>query len=170
MKQNLQEYALIAEIVSALAVVLSLIYVGYQIRENTEQARLESIRAMNKGYQEQAMNYVHNEALGIAWHKILTGEVLTEREVDMFGDNLYASLMLLEETYNAVKAGYLDESFLEPKVALIQREILASPQIRERHAYMVQERIYTSEFVTWLDEQLKNSPLYDATDSAISNE
>lgn len=71
MKEKLQEFALIAEIASAVAVVLSLLYVGYQIRESTEQARLDSIRTMDQGYQQQAMNYVNNETLGIAWHKVL---------------------------------------------------------------------------------------------------
>jgi hypothetical protein len=170
MKEKLQTYALVAEIVGALAVVLSLVYVGIQIQEGTQQARLDSIRTMNEGYQQQAMNYVHNEALGIAWHKILEGEVLTKREVDMFGDNLFANLMLLEETWNAVKAGYLDEAFLDSKIALIETKILASPQIRERHALMVENRIYTPEFIAWLDEQLQRSSLYAATDPVVSPE
>ena len=151
MKEKLQEFALIAEIVSAAAVVLSLLYVGYQIRESTEQARLDSIRIMDQGYQQQAMNYVHNEALGVAWHKILEGEGLTDREVAMFADNLYANLMLLEETWNAVRGGYLDEAFLDPKVALIQLKILRSPQIRETHNFVVSRGMYTPEFVTWLN-------------------
>ena len=160
MKEKLQEFALIAEIISAAAVVVSLLYVGYQIQESTEQARLDSIRTMDQGYQQQAMNYVHNESLGIAWHKVLDGEKLTDREVDMFGDNLYANLMLLEETWNGVKGGYLGDEFLGPKIALIQTKILSSPQVRERHQRMVEAGIYTPEFVTWLDTQLKKSPLY----------
>ena len=157
---KLKKWALIGEIVSAVAVVLSLLYVGYQIHESTEQARLDSIRAVNQGYQQQAMQYVHNEPLGIAWHKILEGEELTEREVDMFADNLYANLMLLEETWIAVEGGHLDEAFLEPKIALIQVKILRSPQIRNMHRQMVQEKLYTSGFVIWLDTQLERSPLY----------
>ena len=160
MKEILQEFALIAEIVSAVAVVLSLLYVGYQIRKSTEQARLDSIRRMDQGYQQQAMNYVHNECLGIAWHKVLEGEKLTDREVDMFGDNLYANLMLLEETWNAAKGGHLDGAFLGPKIALIQTKVLSFPQVRARHEFMVESGIYTPEFVAWLDGQLKKSPLY----------
>ena len=36
MVEALQEYALIAEIVSASAIIISLIFVGFQIRENTK--------------------------------------------------------------------------------------------------------------------------------------
>jgi len=35
-KQRLQEYALIAEVVSALAIVLSLIFVGLQVRQGAQ--------------------------------------------------------------------------------------------------------------------------------------
>lgn len=35
----LQEYALIAEIISAIAIVISLVFVGFQIRENTKATR-----------------------------------------------------------------------------------------------------------------------------------
>ena len=36
MKEKLQEYALLAEIIGALAVVISLIYVGSEVRQNTK--------------------------------------------------------------------------------------------------------------------------------------
>ncbi|PRX56228.1 hypothetical protein [Flagellimonas meridianipacifica] len=36
MNEILQEYALIAEIISAMAVIISLIFVGFQIRDNTK--------------------------------------------------------------------------------------------------------------------------------------
>ncbi len=35
MKEMLQEYALIAEIVSAIAIIISLVFVGFQIKDNT---------------------------------------------------------------------------------------------------------------------------------------
>ena len=35
LKENLQEYALIAEIISAIAIIGSLIFVGWEIRQNT---------------------------------------------------------------------------------------------------------------------------------------
>ena len=46
MKEKLQEYALVAEIVSALAIVLSLIFVGLQVRQGAEEtaANSEAIR------------------------------------------------------------------------------------------------------------------------------
>ena len=47
MKEKLQQYALVAEIVSALAIVLSLIFVGLQVKQGSEQtaANTEAIRS-----------------------------------------------------------------------------------------------------------------------------
>ena len=36
MKEILQEYALIAEIISAIAIVISLVFIGFQIKDNTK--------------------------------------------------------------------------------------------------------------------------------------
>ncbi|WOJ92941.1 hypothetical protein R0135_14270 [Congregibacter variabilis] len=38
-KRTLDEWASIGEIISAVAVVISLLYVGYQVNQNTDQMR-----------------------------------------------------------------------------------------------------------------------------------
>lgn len=42
MKEKLQEYALVAEIISALAVVAGLVFVGLEINQSTEQNALNT--------------------------------------------------------------------------------------------------------------------------------
>ena len=159
MKERLQDYALVAEIISAIAVVLSLLYVGYQIQQNTAERRLESVHAITSGYREQAKIYVTNEAPRIMWHKILDGEELTKAEVDLFGDTLYSHLMLLEETYYRTQEGYLDQELLDAKMALVELMILLSPQTRSSYENSKRTGIYTPSFIAWLDDQLNQSEL-----------
>lgn len=47
MKEKLQEYALLAEIISAICIVLSLIFVGFQVRQGAEEtaANTEALRS-----------------------------------------------------------------------------------------------------------------------------
>lgn len=52
MKEELQKYALIAEIISALAVVAGLIFVGIQIKQSTEQNALNTRALEVSGYQD----------------------------------------------------------------------------------------------------------------------
>ena len=46
MKAKLQEFALIAEIVGAIAVVISLIYVGLGVRQNTDAIQVANHQAL----------------------------------------------------------------------------------------------------------------------------
>jgi len=46
MKEKLQEYALIAEIVSTLAIISSLIFVGLQIRQNSDTVKAQTRNAI----------------------------------------------------------------------------------------------------------------------------
>lgn len=46
MKERLQEYALVAEIVGAIAVVISLIYVGVGVRQNTDAIQVANHQAL----------------------------------------------------------------------------------------------------------------------------
>ena len=105
MNEKLQKYALIAEILGGIAVVVSLIYVGFQIQQNTTERRADSIESLNTGYREIALTYVEIKDAGVAWHKVLDGEELTKRDLDVMSDSLFAHLMLLEDTYNKHQQG-----------------------------------------------------------------
>jgi hypothetical protein len=55
MKEKLQEYALIAEIISAIAIVLSLIFVGMQVRQGSEETAANT-EALNSQVREAMLN------------------------------------------------------------------------------------------------------------------
>lgn len=154
MREKLQEYALIAEIIGAIAVVVSLIYVGFQIQQNTTERRADSIEALNTGYREVALTYVEIENAGVAWHKVLDGEELTKREVDVMSDSLFAHLMLLEDSYNKHRQGYIDDEFLAARTALEIIRVTRSAQLREIYEGMKVEGIYTASFIRWFDGEI----------------
>jgi hypothetical protein len=155
MREKLQEYALIAEIIGGLAVVLSLVYVGFQIQLNTSERRADSIESLNTGYRELALTYVEIEAAGVAWHKMLEGEDLTKQEVNLMSDALFAHLMLLEDTFNKHAEGYISDEFLESRTSLEIMRITLSPEIRQVYEGMKLKRIYTASFIEWLDGEIQ---------------
>ncbi len=162
MKKSLQDFALIAEIVGAFAVVVSLLYVGYQIQTNTAERRVASIQSITTGYRDLALVYVNHEQAGIAWHKVLDGEELTKRQLDLMSDSIYAHLMALEEVYDKYRQGYIDEEFLNARVSLMQQKLLLSTQLLKVYEKMKESGIYTQSFIEWLDVELKKSDLYNA--------
>lgn len=158
--KKLEQYALVAEIVGAIAIVISLFYVGYQLQLNTDENRTSSIQSINAGYRELALVYVSNKEAGIAWHKMLDGEQLSKREVDLMTDKIFSDLMLLEEAYFRANEGYLDEGFLESKISLMQEKVLISDQVRVGYEGMKTNGIFTQSFVNWFDGELRKSKLY----------
>lgn len=170
LKKTLQEYALLAEIIGAIAVVLSLLYVGYQVKVNTAEQRIESVQSTTSAFRDLALVYVNNEDAGIAWHRVLDGEELTKRQLDLMSDSIYAHLMALEEVYDKYQEGYIDDEFLNARVSLVQQKILLSPQIRRSYEGMKVAEIFTQSFVEWLDGELKKSNLYGDSDRIKSLE
>ena len=169
MKQTLKNYALVAEIVGGVAVVLSLLYVGYQIQLNTAERRAESVKSIAQGNRDLALVYVNNEDAGIAWHKVLDGESLSKRELDLMSDSLYAHLMHLEETYNMHREGYIEDEFMESRVALIELKLLWSDQLRQVYGNMKEEGVFSRSFVDWLDKNLESSRWYESGHPGSSN-
>jgi len=52
MKEKLQEYALIAEIISGIAIVISLVFVGIQIQQGTEETAINTSAIRTSAYQD----------------------------------------------------------------------------------------------------------------------
>ncbi len=156
-KLKLSEWAQLAEIVGAFAVVLSLLYVGYQIQLSTAESRNDSIQAITARDEQIALTYVSSETVGIAFFKVIRGEELSQRENGVMANMLFAHLRVLEDTYNKYRQGYLEESFMDSRKRLVILIILSSPQVRESYEAQKRAGIYPSPFIDWFDDELRNS-------------
>ncbi len=57
MKEKLQEYALLAEIIGGIAIVVSLLFVGFQIQQNSDEAALNT-RAIEDGVYQNIIGQI----------------------------------------------------------------------------------------------------------------
>lgn len=156
----LEQIYFIAEIISAIAVVLSLVYVGRQIKLNTAEKRVDSVQSIISGWNRLTLTYIENEEAGEAWRKVMGREELDNKQRNLMAHIIFAHLMLLEEVYNKYQAGYLDDEFLNPRIKVIQVLLLNTPQVRNIHAGMMRGGIFTQSFIDWLDIELQKSDLY----------
>lgn len=100
MKAKLQEYALIAEIVSAAAIVASLIFVGLQIQQNADETALNTRSIQGSVYQSlveqiSSMNLarVESEQFADLWARYQLGEEISSvGEVEQL--RAYAALII----------------------------------------------------------------------------
>lgn len=157
----LEQIYFIAEIISAIAVVLSLVYVGHQIKLNTAEKRVDSVQSIISGWNRLTLSYIENEEAGEAWRKVMGREELTNKQINIMAHIIFAHLMLLEEVYNKYQAGYLDDEFLNARIKVIQVLLLNTPQVRTLHAGMIRGGILTQSFIDWLEIELQKSEMYD---------
>lgn len=120
MKAKLQEYALLAEIISAIVVTLSLVFVGFQIQRNTrasEAATLQDISAVEVEILLSISTSPERAALITNFSndpESLKGDLLPQA--------LYAysaNIRHWEDLYLQYKAGFISEEAWETRSAVL---------------------------------------------------
>ena len=154
---KLEKWALIAEIVGAAAVVMSLLYVGYQIQLSTSERRDASIQAITSRDEQIAFIYATDEAARDAWFKVLRGEEFTETDRKVMGAMIFAHLRVLEDAYNKYREGYLDDEFMSSRMTLVRGALLSSSQLRIIYDIQRRAGLFPRPFIDWFDESL-NEP------------
>lgn len=71
--QTLEIISNIGEIIAAILVVISLIYVGLQVRQNTHTLKVTTAQAQMEGTKNGSNNFVQSPSLAPIWAKGLSG-------------------------------------------------------------------------------------------------
>jgi len=102
---NWELAASIAEVVGAVAVVVSLVYLAIQIRSNTRAAKANAYQLAIQAEMETAVVFTDHAD---AWDKVMRGAGLAEGAEKRTGILLYNLLMLdSERRYQQYAWGYL---------------------------------------------------------------
>ena len=151
MSLKLSDWSNIADIVSTIAIVCSVAYVGYELHLNTIETRSSNIQAM--AAQSQAFN------LAVATNAELTKvlgmpfEKLTSAQVTQIRRFLNAALRGAETSFILYSKGMLDERYWQGKA----KEILL---FLDDEGWQKQWRMgrdhFDPDFAEWLDEAIEN--------------
>ncbi len=103
---SLQDWGAIGELLGGVAIIVSLLYVGLQIKHGNRETRAATLQATldaEMSWQAEAMRYAGT------WEKILTGVHFADEEETRRAILLYNMLMtLFQNRYYQFKTGYLD--------------------------------------------------------------
>ena len=103
---SLQDWGAIGELLGGVAIIVSLLYVGLQIKHGNRETRASTLQATldsEMSLQAEAMRYAGT------WDKIVTGVHFADGEETRRAILLYNMLMTLHENqYYPFKTGYLD--------------------------------------------------------------
>lgn len=130
MKEKLQEYALIAEIVSALAVVAGLIFVGLEINQSTDQNVLNTRAMEADGYQNLIGQIIeinnlaiNNSELNEIVMKGNSGELTDPYELNRFSTWRINILRHADMACYQYQLGVLDEKRLAASMAIFMATV-----------------------------------------------
>ncbi len=103
---SLQDWGAIGELLGGVAIIVSLLYVGLQIKHGNQETRAATLQATldsEMSWQAEAMRYAGT------WEKIVTGVHFADEEETRRAILLYNMMMTLyQNRYYQFKTGYLD--------------------------------------------------------------
>jgi hypothetical protein len=153
MKRELSEWAAIAEIVAAVGVILSLIFVGLQINEGNKETRAATMQAALDGeafFVATVLNHVGT------WQKIVTGAPLESGEEMRTAILLYNLLMTENENrFHQFYSGYLDSQAWQARLNTLKA--LAKLPIYETWRQSVGAQGHSADFLGLVDSLAENT-------------
>lgn len=160
MELNLSDYAQIAEIISAFAIVLSLIFVGFQLRDNakatrsaTANATIATIGSWYAGHGQNA------QASALFMHGMEDPDSLSREQWFQFVFDVHALILIFQNSYYLSNEGTLDDEISDSLTTVIAA-VKDQPGF---HRYWAQRReIYLSEFQGFVDAILESDVVISA--------
>lgn len=150
---RLEKWALIAEIISGIAIVVTLIFLIVEIRGNSAAIRAATATSISDRTQTLILSSLANLALMEASLRDADGDELSALDEALLSQSHAASMKLAEESFIAFRDGNLD-----PDVWLTRAELvldnLASERERGRWAVRRESGWYVQDFVDYIDGEL----------------
>lgn len=150
---TLADWANIGEVIGAIAVVISLVYVGIQIRESTEEMRATNRQQLISRAHEATARFALSSELSAVLAKVAIGDPLTGGEQVQYGYLIRSMLYDVQEALVLNREGRLDDAYWETR-AVVARSYMSSPQARS--VYQREKALGTllPDFVAWMDESI----------------
>ena len=158
---NWEAISAVGQIVGAVAVVISVIYLALQVRSNARQTRLASMRSMSDAFNVFLQGLAGNPQMGELWYRGVTDyESIQGGDLPRFNALIDHLFRIFEDMYYQKLEGHLDPRVWRGFEAPM-RDIIAYPGIqawwRSRSHWFSEE---FAEFVKALERAAGPPSLY----------
>ena len=153
-KLELSDWASIAEVIGAIAVVVSLIYVGFQISANTAEIRASNRQHLINRSGEATLTAASNPQLAKALIKAAAGEPLSSDEYAQYSYFVRGMQYDIQEAYLLFIEDRLDESYWRTRAAIFMA-YMQSSSAREVYSRDRELGVLHPEFVVWADHAMR---------------
>ncbi len=162
----LSDLASIGSLISGIAVVISLIYLAFQIRQNTRHQRA----SMQQGRAARTVDLLLRTAEPDMARAILRGRMaepaMEPAELEQFLRATTAVFISFEDGYVLRRSGMLDATTIAGDDAALKNHILPWPGYRI--AWEMLKAGMQPDFRTYVDALAQHTPLASATDRLVT--
>jgi hypothetical protein len=164
---SIQEWGAISEMVGAIAIVVSLIYVGVQIRQNTQATRVRASQAFVESHCGAITQITRDSAFWDVYWRGLGGlSNLQGGELAAFGAWIGHTLRVDESFYFQWKAGAFEDQIWSGFKHQF-RDLFGYPGVQEE--WKIRRDYFSDEFREFVERELigkASHPLYRIDDGA----
>ena len=107
-RRTLQDWASIAEIIGAVAIVISLVYVAFEIRENTKALQATSRQALSDNDLTYFATAIDSRIVAQARDKLFNGEELSSLELSQLKERQHLNFRIFENGYSQFLLGAIE--------------------------------------------------------------
>ena len=165
---KLKEVGDLANLLAAVGVIISLLFVGYEIRQNTSESRAAGAAAVGDNLREVLLTRAQSPSLAEAVEAGRTGESMTVAQDSQYRAYMIALIRTVEDAYIQYEAGRLSEDQLNVRLAAARFD-LGGEARRERREQFRRAGIFSDSFMQWLEEHLGDG-LLEAESSGLESE
>jgi hypothetical protein len=167
MKYSLKKIALITEIIGGIAIVISLLFVGLQFKENAKATRsataLAAVSELTSWYRDTGNS---KQGSNVFWNYMSNPDSLKPEEKFQAIMSIHSAMLAFQNSYYLVKEGTLDEEIHQSLIEIING-IKKSPGFIE--FWKIRKSIFRKDFQEYVDEiisseKINSKGLYELPD------
>lgn len=152
---KLEKYALMAEVVSAIAIVITLIFVIVEIRANTDATLAANRQSLASRTEQFLATQSTSPEIAALVVKVRNDEELTDVERYQYGSHLGQILRLAEEGYLQYLDDNLSSEYWQTRARNTVDSRMNSRLSRELYYEWSELGWFTRQFTEWLDDELE---------------
>ncbi len=151
---KLREIGDLANLTAALGVIISLLFVGYEIRQNTAETRAAGAAAVGDRFRELMLIRAQSPSLSAAILATRSGAETTPVEDTQYTAYLIAFIRTVEDAFLQFRVGRLDADQLQVRLAGLLNTAINDRLGRDTWEGFKNGGIFSPDFALWLDEHL----------------
>ena len=154
---NWEAIGAVAELIGGVAVLITLIYLSIQVKQNSRMQRQQNVTEQTNRCIDSGQLLASDPELADIFQRAINNMELTSTEFSRLGGFFFAILTDFEEMYYTHKAGQQSEFRWENLNKHVYFHIRPGTKGNEWW-HRLKESFYTSEFIQYVDRLLETGP------------